>query len=59
MAGIGVLENVNVALGGMKNITLTKESIKILGIHNSYNKKIEDDVNFCKTIKNVCNVIKL
>ena len=43
----------------MKNITLTKESIKILRIHSSYNKKIEDDLNFCKTIKNVCNVIKL
>ena len=38
-AGIGVLENVNVALCSMKNINLTKESIKILRVHISYNKK--------------------
>ena len=43
----------------MKNINLTKESIKILGVHISYNKKIQDDLNFTKTIKNLCNVIKL
>ena len=42
IAGIGVLKNVNVALCGMKNINLTKESIKILGVHISYNKKIQD-----------------
>ena len=41
----------------MKNINLTKESIKMLGVHISYNKKIEDDLNFTKTIKNLCNVI--
>ena len=41
------------ALCGMKNINPTKESIKILGIHISYNKKIQDDLNFTKTIKNL------
>ena len=59
VAGIGVLNNVNVALCGMKNINLTKESIKILGVHISYNKKIQDDSNFAKAIKNLCYVIKL
>ena len=57
--GIGVLKNVNVALCGMKNVKLTEESIKILGVHISYNKKIQDDLNFTETIKNLCNVIKL
>ena len=43
----------------MKNINLTKKSIKILGVHISCNKKIQDDWNFTKTIKNLYNVIKL
>ena len=43
----------------MKNINLTKESIKIFGVHISYNKKIQDELKFTKTIKNLCNVIKL
>ena len=59
IAGIGVLKNVNVALCDTKNINLTKESIKILGIHISCNKKIQDDLNFSKTIKNLCNIITL
>ena len=40
----------------MKNINLTKESTKILGAHISYNKKSQNDLNFCKIIKNSCNV---
>ena len=40
IARIGTLKNINVALCGMKNINLTKESIKMLGVHISYNKKI-------------------
>ena len=59
IAGIGVLKNVNVALCSMKNIKLTKESIKIFGVYISYYKKIQDDLNFTKTIKNFCNVMKL
>ena len=39
------------ALCGMKNINPTKENIKILGVRISYNKKIQDDLNCCKTIK--------
>ena len=59
IAGIGVLKNINVALCRMKNTNLTKESIKILGVHISYNKKIQGELNFIKTIKNIWNVIKL
>ena len=43
----------------MKNINLTKESIKILEVHIFYNEKIQDDLNCTKTIKNLSNVIKL
>ena len=43
----------------MKNINLTKESIQILGVHISFNKKNQDDLNFTKTIKTLCNIIKL
>ena len=32
IAGIGVLKNVNVVLCGVKNINLTEESLKILGV---------------------------
>ena len=38
---------------------LTKESIKILGVHMSCNKKLQDDINFYTAVKNICNVIKL
>ena len=33
IAGIGVLKDANVALCGLKSVNLTKESIKILGVH--------------------------
>ena len=59
IAGIGVLKNVHVLLCGMKNINLTKESIKIMEVHISYNEKIQDNLNFTKTTKNLSNVIKL
>ena len=55
IAGIGSLKDAKVALYGMKS--LTKESIKILGVHISYNKKLQDDLNFCTAIKNIFDVI--
>ena len=51
IAGIGVLERVSMELCGMESIDLTKNSVKILGIHFSYNKKIENEENFIKFIK--------
>ena len=32
-------------LSGMKCLNLTKETVKILGVHFSYNKKLEDEMN--------------
>ena len=39
IAGIGVLKSVKVAVCGMKCIDLCNDTIKITGIHFSYNKK--------------------
>ena len=43
----------------MKCLDLTKECIKILGVHVSYNRKLQDDKNFGDTVKNISNVTKL
>ena len=59
IAGTGSLKDAKVALCELKSLDLTKESIKILGVHISYNKKLQDDINFCMAVKNICNVIKL
>ena len=59
IAGIGVLESVNVALCGMKSLDVNKECIKVSGVHISYNKKLQDNNNFCDTVKNVFNIIRL
>ena len=58
IAGIGVLKGVPVELCGMKCIDLTKNSVKILGIHFSYNKKIENEENFIKLIKKLRMFLK-
>ena len=51
IAGIGVLRGANVALCGLKCIDLTKDAIKILGIHYSYNKAVSLEKNFTSVIK--------
>ena len=43
IAEIGLLEGVNVALCGMECVNLEKDTIKILGIHYSYNQALEYD----------------
>ena len=59
IAGIGVLKGVSLELCGMECTNLTKNSVKILGIHFSYNKKIENEENFIKIIKKIENVLKI
>ena len=51
IAGIGTLKGVNVALCGMKCLNLTKETVKILGVHFSYNKKLEHEMNFQSVLR--------
>ena len=59
ISGIGVLKGVSMELCGMKCIDLTNNSMKILGIHFSYNKKIENEENFIKLIKKIENILKI
>ena len=58
-AGIGVLNGVQVALCGMKCVNLNNETVKILGVHFSYNKNLEQDKNFCENIIKIENILKL
>ena len=50
IAGIGVLNGVQVSLCGMKCVNLNNEIVKILDVHFSYNKNLEQDKNFCEHI---------
>ena len=56
---IGLLNRVQVALYGMKCVNLNNETVKILGVHFSYNKNLEQDKNFCKHIVKIENILKL
>ena len=53
------LKGTSVELCGMKCIDLTKNSVKILFIHFSYNKEIKNEENFIKLIKKIENVLKI
>ena len=44
MARIGTLKGLDVALCGMKYFNLTKETVKIVGVHFSYNTRLEHEV---------------
>ena len=46
-------------LCGTECVDVTKHSVKVLGIHSSYNKKIENEKNFMKLIKKIENVLKI
>ena len=60
IAAIGSLNGVQVALCGMKYFNLNNETLKILGVQFSYNKKnLEQDKNFCKNIVKIENILKL
>ena len=43
----------------MKCVNLNNETVKILGVHFSYNKNLEQDKNFCDHIVKIENIIKL
>ena len=57
IAPIGSLNGVQVALCGMKYFNLNNKTLKILGVHFSYNKKnFERDKKFCKNIVKIENI---
>ena len=53
VAGIGSLKGVNVAVCGMRSVDLSKDTIKILGIHFSFNKQIQNEQNYLRTVLNI------
>ena len=59
IASIGVLKRVSMEVCGMECMNLAKNSAKILGIHFSFNKKIEIEENFIELIKKIENVLKI
>ena len=58
ICGIGVLNNVPVALCGFKNVLLSEDSIRVLGVHFSYNEAIHTERNFLNIIKDVESTLK-
>ena len=59
IAGIGVLNGVQVALCCMKCVILNNETVKILGVHFSYNKHLEEDKNFSEQFLKIESILKL
>ena len=43
----------------MKSVNLNNETVKILVVHFSYNKNLEQDKNFCEHIVKIEIILKL
>ena len=60
MAGIGFLKGITEAVSGLKSVDLSNDTIrKILGIHFSYNKKVQMQTSFITMIKKTQQVLRL
>ena len=59
IAGIGSLKGVTEAVCGLKSVDLSNDTIKILGIHFPYSKKVQMQNNFISTIKKIQQVLRL
>ena len=55
VVGIGALKEAKMALCGIKCTDLRLNTVKILGIHFSYNKKIENDESKSLALKKFSN----
>ena len=53
IAGIDSLKGVTNAVCGLKCVDLSNDTIKILGIYFSYNKKVQMQNNFLTTTKKI------
>ena len=58
IAGVGVLKNFNVPLWYEKYWP-DQRNHENVGVRIFYNTKLQDDLNFCDSIKNIANVIRL
>jgi hypothetical protein len=59
IAGIGALKGVEWALCGLKSVDLTQSTIKILGLHFSYNEKLKNEKNFTDTVSKIENLLRV
>ena len=58
IAGLGSLKGVLEAVCGLKSINLTTNTIKILGVHFSYNSTLKVQNNFLDTVKSIQQVLR-
>ena len=59
VAGIGTLKGVFWALCGLKSVDLTQSTIKILGLHYSYNTTLKNENNFSDTVSKIENLLRV
>ena len=59
IAGIGSLKGVKMVLCEVNSIDFAQGTIKTLGLHFSYNKKLRDEKNFVSHIKSIENLLKI
>ena len=53
IAGIGALKGVQMAVCGLCCINLSKDTLKILGTHFSYNEKLKQQKKIYKTVTDI------
>ena len=56
---ITVLKGAQVAVCGIRFIDLISDELKILNTHFCYNKKLEEEKNFCKTVTDIRQVLQI
>ena len=59
IVGVGALEGVQVAVCSMHCIDLNTDTLKILGTHFSYNKKLKDKKNLYNIVTDLQLVMKI
>ena len=59
IAGTGELKSVKVTICGMKCTDLCNDTIKITGIHFSYNKEKRNEKMFFESITKIQNILKV
>ena len=59
ICGIGVKKGEKTALCTLNNVNLLEDSVKILGVHYSYNKNILHSRNFTTVIKKIEKVLQI
>ena len=58
IAGLGSLKGVLEAVCSLKSINLTTDTIKILGVHFSYNSTLKVQSNFLDTVKSIQQALR-